>query len=68
MVKKTLDAFNARLAALRDEEKGMEAAQVILILVIVVIGLIPIFNKIYSAISKQGSTAVSGLSSPSSVK
>jgi Flp pilus assembly pilin Flp len=56
-MKKMIDSIRNRFDALRADEQGMEAAQVILILVIVVVALIPLINGIVSSIQKQGSTA-----------
>ena len=57
MVEKTLDAVRARFASLREDEQGMEAAQVILILVLVVIALIPMFQFVRNQIGTAGSSA-----------
>jgi Flp pilus assembly pilin Flp len=41
----------------RRDEKGMEAAQVILILVVVVLVLIPVVSQIAKSVSSRGSLA-----------
>lgn len=64
-MRKVIDSFRTRLAALRADENGMEAAQVILILVLVVIGLLPVLNLIKNAISSQGVKVASGISNAS---
>lgn len=43
------------------EEDGMEAAQVILILVIVVLGLIPVITLIRNAVADRGEEAYNGI-------
>lgn len=63
MVEKTLDTLRARFAALNEDEQGMEAAQVILILVLVVIALIPMFQFVRTRIGSTGSSAGNQLSS-----
>ena len=57
MLAKFLDRFNM----LREDERGMEAAQVILILVIVVVGLIPVITMIRNAISAKGAGAANSI-------
>jgi Flp pilus assembly pilin Flp len=61
MIKKFKDAMSARMAALRADENGMEAAQVILILAIVVVVLIPVITLIVNALKAQGTKVVSGI-------
>jgi Flp pilus assembly pilin Flp len=61
MMKKFKDAMSARMAALRADENGMEAAQVILILAIVVVVLIPVITLIVNALKSQGTKVVSGI-------
>jgi Flp pilus assembly pilin Flp len=60
-MKKLTETFRNRLATLRENENGMEAAQVILILVIVVVALIPIINGIVTAIRNQGTKATNAI-------
>lgn len=43
-----------RMASLRSDENGMEAAQVILILVVVVLVLLPIIVKLAKGLSSKG--------------
>jgi len=57
MVEKTLDSVRERFAALKQDEEGMEAAQVILILILVVIALIPMFTFVRNRIGQAGSSA-----------
>lgn len=61
MIQKIKSAIANRAAALRSDEKGMEAAQVILILVLVVVLLIPVINLIATELNKQGSKVVSNI-------
>ena len=58
-VKKVKDAVKARFESLRNDENGMEAAQVILILAIVLIALVPVIRIIVNKVSEQGSKAQS---------
>jgi Flp pilus assembly pilin Flp len=60
-MKKLTETFRNRLATPRENENGMEAAQVILILVIVVVALIPIINGIVTAIRNQGTKATNAI-------
>ena len=55
--KKVRDAVKARFQSLRSDENGMEAAQVILILAIVLIALVPIIRIIVSKVKAQGTNA-----------
>jgi len=49
--------FKAKVVAFNEDgESGMEAAQVILILFLVVIGLIPILIRIKDAIAQKGTS------------
>lgn len=54
MQSKTVDKFKNRVNDL-DNESGMEAAQVILILVLVTIALIPMLKFLQSKITERGS-------------
>lgn len=54
MSKKLIRKFNTRVNNL-DNENGMEAAQVILILFLVVIGLIPIIVTIKNSLATKAS-------------
>jgi len=56
-VKKIKDTMKARFQALRNDENGMEAAQVILILALVLIALIPIVRFIIEKVRASGQTA-----------
>lgn len=56
-IKKVTAYFRARFTALRADESGMEAAQVILILALVLIGLVPVVNSIITRIKTKGSEA-----------
>jgi Flp pilus assembly pilin Flp len=60
-MKNFMNTLRNRAAALRENENGMEAAQVILILVIVVVALIPIINGIVAAIRNQGQKATDAI-------
>ena len=55
-MKKIAIFFKTRFEALRADETGMEAAQVILILAIVVAILVPIILKIVNTIATKGSS------------
>ena len=61
MIQKIKGAVSARAAALRSDENGMEAAQVILILGIVVIVLLPVIGLIVNALKAQGTKVVTGI-------
>ena len=63
-VKKIKDTMKARFQALRNDENGMEAAQVILILALVLLALIPIVRIIISKVSQAGSSASTCLTGP----
>ena len=54
MINKFKAAVKDRYAALRASEDGMEAAQVILILAVVVVVLIPVISMIVGALQGQG--------------
>lgn len=56
-----LCSIPARLNQREEDESGSEAAQVILILVIVVLGIVPVLKQIRNAINSQGSSAVEGI-------
>ena len=56
-LRKVMDAVKARFQSLRSDENGMEAAQVILILAIVLIALVPIIRIIVSKVKAQGESA-----------
>lgn len=58
MIQKIKTSIKSRVDALRADENGMEAAQVILILVIVVVALVPLINMIVSKITQKGNEAV----------
>lgn len=60
-MKKMKDAMKVRFQALRNDENGMEAAQVILILALVLIALIPIVRYIITKVSASGTSAASCL-------
>ena len=55
MLEKVWDSVHARFASLDKGEEGMEAAQVILILTVVVIALIPMFTFLRNRIAAAGS-------------
>ena len=55
-----VNKVRAHMAAMRNEE-GMEAAQVILILLIVVIGLIPVIVLIRNSIEERGQDVNDGI-------
>ena len=63
MVEKTFDVVRGRFANLHDDEQGMEAAQVIMILVLVVIGLFPMFTFLKNQLDEQGSSAANQIGS-----
>lgn len=52
--------IKSHMNSMRNED-GMEAAQVILILVIVVLGLIPVITIIRNAVAERGSEAYTGI-------
>lgn len=54
MLTNSVMALRDRVAALHDDERGMEAAQVILILVLVVVGLMPILIQIKDKLAAKG--------------
>jgi len=54
----------AQVRALNEDESGMEAAQVILILVLVVIGIIPILFFIKEKLDERGSDIGTGIDNP----
>lgn len=53
--------FKSELINGRADESGMEAAQVILILVLVVLVLIPVIANITSALSRRGDDVIDGI-------
>ena len=53
-IKKIKDTMKARFQALRNDENGMEAAQVILILALVLLALIPIVKIIINKVGAAG--------------
>lgn len=57
MVKKAYAAIRGRFNALSRDEQGMEAAQVILILMLVIVGLFPIINTIKNNLATKASSA-----------
>lgn len=61
MIQKIKANIKNRISALRADENGMEAAQVILILVIVVVALIPLINFIVQAITNKGNQAANAI-------
>ncbi len=54
----------AQVRALNEDESGMEAAQVILILVLVVIGIIPILFFIKEKLDTKGQEIGVGIDNP----
>lgn len=52
--------LRAHFSAARNED-GMEAAQVILILVLVVLVLIPVITQVGSRLTQKGSEVISGI-------
>ena len=56
--KRLFDYSLLRFESLRNDENGMEAAQVILILALVILGLIPIIRTIVNKVAQQGQSAI----------
>jgi Flp pilus assembly pilin Flp len=67
-MKVAINKFRGRMSALNNDERGMEAAQVILILALVVIVMIPVFNAIMNAMSSQGTKAATCIATPTGCK
>lgn len=61
MIQKFKNAVASRSAALRNDENGMEAAQVILILAVVVVVLLPVIGFIVTALKNQGTKVTNGI-------
>lgn len=57
MAKKAYAAIRGRFNALSSDEQGMEAAQVILILMLVIVGLFPIISTIKNNLATKASSA-----------
>jgi Flp pilus assembly pilin Flp len=53
-MQRIIDAFRSRFQALRNDERGMEAAQVILILVVVVGLIVAVIVPIQNALKTRG--------------
>lgn len=60
-MKRILDNIRSRFAALRSDENGMEAAQVILILAIVVALIIFVILPLVRALSSKGTSAITNI-------
>lgn len=60
-MKKITEALTAKYLEIRADEKGMEAAQVILILAIVAAVLFPVISGIIGAIENQGNDAINDI-------
>lgn len=60
-MKRFTDAIMTKYLMLRNEERGMEAAQVILILAIVTGLIVLVFPPILQAIQNQGGNAVNDI-------
>lgn len=57
----SMKAFRARVAGLSGDERGMEAAQVILILVLVIVGLMPILLTIKDKLAANANEVSAGI-------
>ena len=66
-IKTFSDCLKARFQSLHNDENGMEAAQVILILALVILGLVPIIRTIVSKVAQQGNLASNCLDQATSV-
>lgn len=60
-MKRVTDAITAKFLQFQANERGMEAAQVILILAVVVAVLFPVISGIVGAIEQQGNDAVNDI-------
>lgn len=60
-MKRVTDAITAKFLQFQANERGMEAAQVILILAVVVAILFPVISGIVGAIEQQGNDAVNDI-------
>lgn len=60
-MKKITEAMTAKYLQFRNNESGMEAAQVILILAIVAAVLFPVISGIIGAIENQGNDAINDI-------
>lgn len=57
MIRTAVEGIRSRFSALSKDEEGMEAAQVILILMLVIVGLFPIISTIKNNLATKASSA-----------